>query len=98
MLVFFLYTKWMSNKISCPSITCRRPWSINNAHEQSAHLGKDVTCKIVKWLNLNVQQGPMVTSWACTVAKAKQKNILQFSLHEKSQVPRERVFLDQLSM
>jgi len=88
----------MSNKIACPSVICRMPWSINNAHEQLGHPGKDMTCKIVKWLNMNVQQGPIVTSWTCTVAKATQKYIVQFSLHDKSQVPGERVFLDKLSV
>jgi len=91
-LVFCLYIKRMSNEIACPSITCRRPWSINDAHEQLGHLGKDLTHEILKGLNLNVQQGQMVICWACTVAKAMQKNAMQFSLNEKSQVPGEVVF------
>jgi len=62
----------LSNEFACPSITCRRPWSINKLW----HLGKDVTHEIVKGLNLNVQQRQMVTCWACTVAQAKQKNIV----------------------
>ena len=93
-LVFCPYIKQMSNEIACPSIKYRRPWSINDAHELSGHPGKDVTQEIVKGLKLNVQQRPMVTCWACTVAKAKQKNIMQFSLHKKRQVPGEMVFLD----
>ena len=93
-LVYCLYMNRMSNKIACPSITWRGPWSINNAHEQLGHPGKDVTSKIVKGLNLNVQPVPMGTCWVCTVAKAKQKNVMQFSLHEHSQIPGERMFLD----
>jgi len=88
----------MSNEIACPSIMQIRPWSLNDAHEQLGHPGQDVTHEIVKGLNLNMQPGPMDTCWACTVAKAKQKNVMHFSLHEKSQVPGERVFLDMLSM
>ena len=93
-LVYCLYINWMSNEIACPSITRRRPWSINDAHELVGHPGKDVTCEIVKGLNLNMQPGPMGTCWAWTVAKAKQKNVVQFSLHEHCQVPGERLFLD----
>ena len=62
----------LSNEFACSSITCRRPWSINKLW----HLGKDVTHEIVKGLNMNVQQRQMVTCWACTVAQAKQKNIV----------------------
>ena len=40
----------------------------------------------------------MVTCWACTVAKAVQKNIMHFSLHKKIQVPGQRVLSDLLSM
>ena len=70
-LVYCLYMNRMSNEIACPSITHRRPWSINDAHEWLGHPGKDVTCEIVKGLNLNVQPGPMGTCWACTVAKGE---------------------------
>ena len=77
---------------------CRRPWSFNNAHEQLGHPGKDVTHEIVKGLNLNMEPGLMDTCWACAVAKVKQKNIMQFSLHEKSQVSVERVFLEMSSV
>ena len=67
-------------------------------HEQLGHPGKDTTHEIVKGLNLNVKPGTMETCWLCTVAKAKQKNVVQFSLHKKSQVPGERVFQDLSSM
>ena len=40
----------------------------------------------------------MDTCWACTMAQVEQKYILQFSLHVKSQVPGEMVFLDMSSM
>ena len=53
-LVFCLYIKRMSNEIACPSITCRRPWSIYDAHEQLGHLGKDLTHEIMKGMNLIV--------------------------------------------
>ena len=92
-LVYCLYINCMSNKIACPSITHRRPWSINDAHEWLGHPGKDVKHKIVKGLNLNMQPG-LGTCWACTMANAKQKNVVQFGLHEHSQVSGERLFLD----
>ena len=91
-LVYCLYFNCMTNELACTSITHRKPWSINDAHEQLGHLGKDLTHEILKGLNLNVQQGQMVICWACTVAKAMQKNAMQFSLNEKSQVPGEVVF------
>ena len=74
------------------------PWIINNVHKQLGHQGKDTTQDIVKGLNLNFKPGEMETCWACMVAKAKQKNVVQFSLHKKSQVPGARVFLDLSSM
>jgi len=49
-------------------------------------------------LNLYVKPGALETCWACTVAKTKQKNVVKFSLHKKSQVPGERVFPDMSSM
>ena len=52
----------------------------------------------MKGLNLNMQTGPMDTCWACNVAKMKQKNVVRFSLHERSQFPGERVFSDMSSM
>ena len=86
-LVYCLYFNCMTNELACTSITHRKPWSINDTHEQLGHPGKDTTHNIVKGLNLNVKPGAMETCWSCTVAKAKQKSVMQFSLHEKSQVP-----------
>ena len=60
----------------------------------NGHPGKDTTHDIIKGLNLNVKLGTMETCWVCTVAKAKQKNVVQFSLHKMSQVPGEIFFLD----
>ena len=42
---------------------------------------------IIRGLNLNIKPGTMEVSWACIVAKAKQNDVIQFSLHKKSQVP-----------
>jgi len=97
-LCYCLYINQLSNELACSSITRRKPWSINDAHEQLGHLGKDKTCDIIKGLNLNVKQVTMETCWACKVVKPKKKNVLLFSLHEKSQVPGERDFLDLTSM
>jgi len=36
----------------------------------------------------------MLICQICTLAKAKLKNIVQFSQHEKSKVPGERLFID----
>jgi len=47
---------------------------------------------------LYIKPGPIETCWACTLAKAKQKHVVQFSVYEKSQVPGERVFFDLSSM
>ena len=71
-LVFCLYIK----QIAYPSIAYRRPWSIKNEHELFGHPGKEVTCERLEGLNLNVQQEPIVTCWACAVAKAKQQNVM----------------------
>ena len=52
------------------------------------------THEIVKGLNLNIKPAEIETCWVFTEAKAEQKNVVQFSLHKKSQVPGESVFLD----
>jgi len=49
---------------------------------------------MVKGLGVTVKPGVMGVCWACTVAKAKQKNVVQFSMHQRSVVPGERVFVD----
>ena len=64
------------------------------AHERLGHPNKDATRDMVKGLGVTVKPGVMGVCWARRVAKAKQKNVVQFSLHQRSIVPGERVFVD----
>ena len=43
---------------------------------------------------LGFKQGGMQICQACNLAKAKQKNVVQSSQHERRQVPGERLFID----
>ena len=92
--MFCLYINRTNNELAIPSLATRNVWSMNEAHERLGHANKDAAREMVKGLNLSVIPRNMGICWACTVAKAKQKNMVQFSMHERSSVPGERVFVD----
>jgi len=93
-LVFCLYSNRINNELAISSLTTRNLLSMNQAHERLGHANKDAAREMVNGLNLNVIPGNMRVCWACTVAKMKQKNVVQFSMHERITVPGERVFVD----
>ena len=64
------------------------------AHDRLGHPNVEATREMVKELGLNAQQAGMQICQACTLAKANQKNVVQFSQHERSKVLGERLFID----
>jgi len=93
-LVFCMYLERLNNEFTFSTLTNRAPWSLLEAHERLGHPNKDATRDMVKGLGVTVKPGVMGVCWACTVANAKQKNVVQFSMHQRSVIPGERVFVD----
>ena len=92
-LVYCLYINRLSNELACSSIACRKPCSFNDEHERLGHPGKDTTHYIIKGLNINIKPGTMDVL-GLHHGQDKQKIIVQFSLHKKSQVSGKRDFIE----
>jgi hypothetical protein len=69
-------------------------YSINQAHERLGHSHEDATRATAIVLGIKVKWGVMKPCRACTVAKAKQKNLNKVSEHKTYDTPGERKFLD----
>ena len=68
--------------------------TIQQAHERLGHCGEDATRKAAKQLGWELTQGVMKPCDACTVGKAKQKNVPKVHLGEPLKDGEHRVFLD----
>jgi hypothetical protein len=68
--------------------------SVMAAHERLGHINEPETRKITKALGWELKQGDMGVCESCTVAKAKQKNVIKDSEHLPATKPNERIFLD----
>lgn len=68
--------------------------SVMNAHDRLGHINEAETRKIAKALGWELSPGAMGVCEACTIAKAKQKNVPKESEHVPAGKPNERIFLD----
>jgi hypothetical protein len=66
--------------------------SVNQAHERLGHVSEELTRKISQDLGWQISKGQMDVCNACSVAKARQKNVTKAAV--QSDKPNERVFLD----
>jgi hypothetical protein len=73
--------------------------TIKQAHKQFGHNNKEATCAMAKHLLIKITQGCMMPCEACTLAKAKQKNVPKIN---KTQVHAtkfgERIYSDLLTV
>jgi hypothetical protein len=71
-----------------------RKMSILAAHRMLGHKSKDSTRRTAKALGITIMRGNMPVCEACTLSKAKQKNILKKSTSEPVTWPFQRVHMD----
>lgn len=64
------------------------------AHERLGHINENETRKIAKALGWELKPGEMGVCESCTIAKAKQKNVVKASKHVPAEKPNERIYLD----
>jgi hypothetical protein len=69
-------------------------YSINQAHERLGHSHEDATRATAIVLEIKLKWGIMKPCRACTLAKAKQKNLSKVSEHKKCNTPGEIMFWD----
>ncbi len=65
--------------------------NIEWAHDCLGHLSKDVTCKIVAQLGMELSRTKFQTCETCAIGKAKQRNIPKEALREKTTIFNGRV-------
>jgi hypothetical protein len=58
--------------------------NIKQVHDCLGHLSKDATCKIAAQLGMELSRTTFQTCEACTIEKAKQRNIPKEALGEKA--------------
>jgi hypothetical protein len=68
--------------------------SIDKAHQKLRHSNETATRKVATAIGYDLTRGVMKVCEACTMAKAKQKNVPKTSDHEPAQSNGHRVFLD----
>jgi hypothetical protein len=76
-----------SSKIAMKILKVNIKW----AHDCLGHLSKDVTCKIVAQLGMELSRTAFQSCEACAVRKAKQCNIPKEALREKATIFNQRV-------
>jgi hypothetical protein len=68
--------------------------TVNEAHGKLGHSDEPATRKTAKTLGIQITRGTMKPCEACTVAKAKQKNVPKVSDTEKGIKTERRIFFD----
>jgi hypothetical protein len=75
--------------------TTAKTLSIKQAHGKSAHSNEDDTRKMAKELGITISRGTLGPCDACTIAKAKQKNVPKISEHKAAtKTDERRIFID----
>jgi hypothetical protein len=69
-------------------------YNITEADERLGHSHKDATRATAKAIGFDLKKGGMQKCSACTIAKAKQKNVVKICDHVESNVVGEILFLD----
>jgi hypothetical protein len=84
------------NEIANATVSGPKPvlMTIQEAHAKLGHVGEDVTRKAAKALGWELKKGGLKPCEACSVGKAKQKNITNESEHVESKISGGCVFLD----
>jgi hypothetical protein len=68
--------------------------SIQQAHDKLGHCGEDITRRAAKELGWTLTVGTMKPCEACTIGKAKQKNVPKITKTEPLKEGENRIFLD----
>jgi hypothetical protein len=68
--------------------------SIDKAHCKLGHSDENSTRKAAAELSIDLTRGTMKVCEACTMAKAKQKNVLKQSDHKTAKSDGRQIFLD----
>ena len=85
----------MVNAMADCKLTKKAPtMTIMEAHCKFGHANEDATRAAAKEMGIQIVWGGMKTCEACTVAKAKQKNVMQESKHVPASSDGRRMFLD----
>jgi hypothetical protein len=69
-------------------------YTVLQAHERLGHLNEDATRATSDAIGRKLRKGGVVTCLACTIGKAKQKNVKKKSEGVKSKEPGGRMYLD----
>ena len=97
-VIFAIYIKRGTEEISNVSTDRTMKVSVNKAHELLRHPCEVETRKTAKALGWELTREGMNVCEACSIAKAKQKNVLKESNHEKTSVAGERMFMDLMTI
>jgi hypothetical protein len=76
------------------AIAINTQMSIDKAHSLLGHQGEDATRKTARHLGWILTKGKMNPCLSCTLAKAKQKNTVKESEHQKAKTCGERIYTD----
>jgi hypothetical protein len=68
--------------------------TVLQAHQRLGHCNEDTTRQAAKLLGWELQRGPLGVCEACSVAKAKQKNVPKDSPRITAERPNQRIYLD----
>jgi hypothetical protein len=75
--------------------TARTTMNISQAHTKFVHSNEDDTRRMAKEMGITITRGILDPCDACTIAKAKQKNVPKASTHkEATKTDERRIFLD----
>jgi len=71
---------------------------ISTAHARVGHISEDMTRKIASSLGWKLKPGPLGPCEACTIGKAKQKNLPRNEEHARAGADASRIFLDVMTV
>ena len=92
-VLFAMYFK-RDTEIAGATIDTKTKMSVMTAHEKLGHCSEELTRKTAKALSWELTKGSFGVCEACTIGKAKQKNVPKESDHEPSKVANERIYMD----
>jgi hypothetical protein len=94
-----IYCAYMNRKFELTNLSTygtrkEVTYTVLQAHERLGHSDKDATRATSVVIGMKLRKGGMGTCLACTIGKAKQKNVKKKSEGIKSKEPGGRVYLD----
>ena len=91
--IFAMYLE-RATEVAGAAAEMQQRMSIEEAHYKFGHANKEATREAAKALGIEIKKGKMPPCEACTLAKARQKNVLKKSEQQELKAGERRVYLD----